>query len=124
MDLVERAIDWGKNNLSDAEWETPETVMVAYIASNPQEVSSKEAALFFDPKTGELRPFIKDVFDEPLRPPDGDEYQRTGQVREVDAPRKQRPKAPSMPSESKLKTMGSDEIAKIIQSSGGAIGEE
>lgn len=111
--FARKITDWAGENLSEHQWArlSADERAIAYI-SGGGEVTSEEVATLFDPKTGTLRPFVKDMFDEPLRPPIVDEA--TGELKEIPKKKKAAPAALTPPTEKELKTMTSEEIAKHL----------
>lgn len=114
LETLTKAFEWGKETFSDSEFEdlNLETILVRYIGECPDaEVSLKEVKRFFNSK-GELRPFVKDQYSSPIRMPDGEHYQVTGEVREVEE------KKPSTStrwlSEQEAQKMPLDELGKLM----------
>lgn len=116
LSLVSKVFSWATNNVSSAEFEdTPfEVLMANYMIENPNSVSSKEVGNIFDPKTGKLKPFVRDPYSDDIRWPDVQKAQE-GIIEELPPPPKVKPQAPAMPSQEQLKTMDSETIGKIIK---------
>ncbi|MGA2465511.1 MAG: hypothetical protein ABSH06_14285 [Thermodesulfobacteriota bacterium] len=110
---VQQTFDWAKENLSPLEIEEMpfEEIMVLALGSDPQGISSKDMESLYDPKTGQLKPWIPDPYDTDLRWPDTEALQR-GEVREVEE------KKPSVSthwiSEQEAQKMPLEELGKII----------
>jgi hypothetical protein len=65
-------------------------------------------------KDGNLLPEIQSAFDSPLRRPDQERYEQTGEVAEISRKKKTKSEGPKLPSDDELKKMSSDDIAKLV----------
>lgn len=114
--LVHEVATWALENLSEYQISQMSTYQMArlMVENDPGRLTSEQIGKFFG-KDGNLLPEIQSAFDAPLRRPDAQHYNETGNVRELQRPRKAKPAPPKLPTYKELAKMESEDIAELLK---------
>jgi hypothetical protein len=115
QDTVDLIKSWSLEHLPDYNLNQMSTFQIGrlLLENDPNRLSDAQLKRFYD-KYGEPRKEILSAWDSPLRRPDGQYFNETGNLRETPKKKKSGAATPKLPSEDELKKMSSEEIAKYL----------